>query len=185
LEKEEQIVRVKDLMTRKLVSIPAEKSVMDAAKLMTERDVSSILLRSGDEFIGLATNRDIIGRVVARGLNPREVKVGEVMSKPLVKIGEDASVDEAARRMRDNKVRRLVVEGSSGVVGIISETDLVRVEPELHFLIRERSRLGVSYPSDVGSSGVSLAGVCEECEVYSGDLKNVDGRWLCEDCRSS
>ncbi len=69
--------------------------------------------------------------------------VGEVLSSPLITISEDTSVEEAAEKMRDNKIRRLLVKNELGVVGIVSESDIVRVEPELHLLIREKARLEV------------------------------------------
>jgi hypothetical protein len=87
--------------------------------------------------------------------------------------------------MRDNKIRRLVVMNKGKVVGIISESDIVRVEPELHFLIRERSRLGVGKVRPLEPRGVVLEGFCEECENYSGDLIKVNGKWLCEECRGT
>jgi CBS-domain-containing membrane protein len=116
-------------------------------------------------------------------LNPKNVRAGEVMSSPLISISEQVSVQEAAEKMRDNKIRRLVVKNKGKVVGMISESDIVRVEPELHFLIRERSRLGVGKVRPLEPRGVVLEGFCEECENYSGDLIKVNGKWLCEECR--
>lgn len=118
------------------------------------------------------------------GLDPRDMIVGEIMSKPLITIGEDASVDEAAEKMRDNKIRRLIVKAERSIVGIISESDIVRVEPDLHFLIREHSRLELRPSSTVEPREISFAGFCEACENYSENLENIDGRWLCEECRT-
>jgi len=184
VEKEEKVVRVKNLMTRNVISISVEKSVMEAASVMTEASISSVLLKSGNEFTGIITEHDIISRVVALGLDPKEVMAGEVMSSPLVTIDEEASIEKAAEQMRDNKIRRLVVKNELGVVGIISESDLVRVTPEIHFLIREHCRLEVRRPSVVEPGEVGFAGFCEECGNYSENLRNVNGRWLCEECRT-
>lgn len=119
--------------------------------------------------------------MVARGLDSRNVRVKEVMSSPLVTIGEDATIEEAAKKMRENKMRRLLVERNSQMVGIISESNIVRVTPELHFLIRERSKLEAIFPS-AGPRALTLAGFCEECGNYSSNLRNIDGRWLDENC---
>jgi CBS domain-containing protein len=182
VEKEEKAVRVKDLMTRNVISISVKKSVMEAASVMTEAGISAVLLKSGNEFTGVITDHDIISKVVALGLDPREVMAGEVMSSPLITISEEASVEEAAEKMRDNNIRRLIVKNKLRVAGIISESDLVRVAPELHFLIREHCRLEVRRPSVVETGEVGFAGFCEECGNYSEDLKNVNGRWFCEEC---
>ena len=184
MEQDEDPVRVKDLMTRSIVSVSFETSVMEAARIMMMKDISSILIKSGNEFVGIVTDRDIISLVVALGLDPKDILAGEIMSKPLITISEDASVDEAAEKMRDNKIRRLIVKGKRGIVGIISESDIVRVAPDLHFLIREHSRLELRPSSTLEPREISFAGFCEECENYSEDLENINGRWLCEECRT-
>ncbi|HUW48970.1 MAG TPA: CBS domain-containing protein, partial [Patescibacteria group bacterium] len=93
-------------------------------------------------------------------------------------------IEEAARKMRDNKIRRLLVEENHQKTGIIAESDLVRVDPELHFLIREKSKLEAQFPSPTETQEVTFSGFCQDCENYSDDLRNVNGRWLCEECRS-
>ena len=82
--------------------------------------------------------------------------------------------------MRENKIRRLIVKNDSEIVGIISETDIARVEPKLHLLTREHSRLQMSFSSF--KKGKSFAGYCEECGIYSG-LEKTGGRWLCKECQ--
>lgn len=177
-------VKVKDLMARRLISIPVEESVAEAARAMAREGVSSVLLKSGGGFTGIMTDQDIISKVVALGINPEDVRASEVMSSPLITIDEEASIEEAAVRMRDNKIRRLVVKNLVGeVVGIVSESDLVRVTPELHFIIRERFRLEARV-SDVEPGEIVLAGLCEDCGNYSYGLENIGGRWLCEECRA-
>ena len=56
--------KVKDLMTRNLAYVTADESVMEAAKLMGERRISSVLVKRGEEFVGILTDRDVIGRIV-------------------------------------------------------------------------------------------------------------------------
>jgi CBS domain-containing protein len=182
LELDEENVRVKDLMTRNIVNISPETSVIEATRMMTTRDISSVLIKSGDAFIGILTDRDVMSKVVALGLDPNDIMSEEIMSSPLITINEDTSIDEAAKKMRDNRIRRLVVINKKGVVGIISESDIVRVEPELHLLIREHSRLELR-PSTIEEEKRSFAGFCEECGNYSEDLENISGRWLCAECR--
>lgn len=184
MEQDEAVLRVKDLMTSNLICVSFETSVMEAARAMSMRDISSVLITSGENFIGILTDRDVIKKVVALGLDPKEIMVEEVMSKPLVMISENVSADKAAEIMRDNKIRRVVVKSKIGVVGIISESDLVRVEPELHFLIREHSRVEFHPSSLMGSNNKSFTGFCEECENYSEDLERYNGRWVCEECRT-
>jgi CBS domain-containing protein len=182
LERREVAVRVRDLMTRSLVSMDPEDTVTEAARLMDRKRIHSILIGHGNELSGIITDLDIISRVVSKGLDPSKVKVREVMTSPLVSIGEDAAIEECAKKMRENGVRRLIVESDDGKVGMIAESDIVRVTPELHFLIRERSQLEAGLTSTAPEK-VVLSGYCEMCGNYSSQLRNVDSKWLCEDCR--
>jgi CBS domain-containing protein len=181
LERKEVVLKVRDLMTKNLVSVDRHASIMDTARLMVEKGITSVLVRHGEEFSGMITDRDIIARVVSKGADPTKVKVSEVMSSPLLGISGDATIEEAAKKMRDNRVRRLIIESDHHTTGIITESDIIRVTPELHFLIRERSKLEAGL-SSTEPQQVVLAGFCEECENYSAQLRNVNGTWLCEDC---
>jgi signal-transduction protein with cAMP-binding, CBS, and nucleotidyltransferase domain len=182
MERKEAVLKVRDVMTANPVAVKAGASVIDAARLMTGREISSILVKEDNEFVGIMTDRDIVDRVVSQGRDPGTVKVSEVMSAPLLSISAEASVEEAAEKMRSNRIRRLVVEENHQKIGIIAESDMVRIAPELHFLIRERSKLDVQvHPTE--PQAVIFAGFCEECRNYGDNLSNVNGKWLCEECR--
>lgn len=181
MKRKEVVVRVRELMTESIVSVDSKTSVMEAAKLMAEKAVSSVLVRSQGELVGMITDRDIISRVISKGSDSSKVRAGEVMSSPLLTIDENATVDEAAKNMAEHNIRRLVVESGHQKVGVIAESDMIRIDPELHFLIRERSKLDVRMiPNE--PQRVTLAGFCEECGNYSARLRKVNGRWLDEDC---
>jgi signal-transduction protein with cAMP-binding, CBS, and nucleotidyltransferase domain len=181
LERREAVVRVKELMSENIVSVDSNATIIEAAKVMSEKGVSSVVVKSKGELVGIITDRDVLTRVVSKGADASKVKVGDVMSSPLLAIDENASVDDAAKIMGEHKVRRLVVESGGKKVGVIAESDMIRVDPEIHFLIRERSRLDARMiPNE--PQRVTLAGYCEECGNYSARLKKINGRWLDEDC---
>jgi signal-transduction protein with cAMP-binding, CBS, and nucleotidyltransferase domain len=175
-------VTVKELMTERPVFVDTDENVMYVAHLMDQKGISSVLVKRKGDLVGIITDRDIITRVVSKGLDPVKVKVGEVASTPLMTINEDAPIEEAAKKMAEHHVRRLVVERDHREVGIVAESDMIRVDSELHFLIRERSKLeGRMTPTE--PRRIILAGFCEECGNYSAQLRKVDGLWLDEDCR--
>jgi signal-transduction protein with cAMP-binding, CBS, and nucleotidyltransferase domain len=182
LKPEEAVVKVRELMTETLVYVRSDKSVVEAAKLMSQKGISSVLVERQGELSGIITDRDIITRVVSEGLDATKVEASQVMTSPLVTIEDDASLDEAAKKMAEHSIRRLVVERAHQKVGIISESDLIRVDSELHFLIRERTKLEARM-TGAEPRGLTLAGFCEECGNYSPRLRKVDGQWLDEDCR--
>jgi CBS domain-containing protein len=117
--------KVKDIMTKNVVSISADKSVYEAAGLMGETHVGCLVIVDGETPIGIVTERDIVRRVVAKKL-PLETEVSEIMSKSLVTIEPDASLKTAARLMSTNKIRRLPVMKQNRLVGILVASDFVR-----------------------------------------------------------
>uniref|UniRef100_UPI0020C5A813 CBS domain-containing protein n=1 Tax=Salmonella enterica TaxID=28901 RepID=UPI0020C5A813 len=79
----------------------------------------------GEKLRGLVTDRDITVRVVAKGLDPMQVRVGEIMNSPIIYAYDDAECDDAARLMEANQVRRLVVVNrQKRLVGLVSLGDL-------------------------------------------------------------
>jgi predicted transcriptional regulator len=84
-------------------------SVAEAAKIMNQNSVGSVLILAGDKPTGIVTQRDIINRVVARGKNPSETKVSTIMSTPLITINKDETLEEALDVMEKNKIRRIVI----------------------------------------------------------------------------
>jgi CBS domain-containing protein len=117
--------KVKDIMTKNVVSIGADSSVFEAAELMSSSQLGCLVVVDGEAPVGIVTERDIVRRVVAKGL-PVNTKVSEVMSKSLITVDPDASLKEAARLMSSNMIRRLPVSRDNKLVGIIVAADFVR-----------------------------------------------------------
>jgi CBS domain-containing protein len=120
-------VKVADLMTRHVEFLDGEAPVKEAAELMGEIDVGALPVGTADRLEGILTDRDVLYRVVARGLDPNAVKVREVASQPVIACGEDDAVGAAMDLMAAHHVRRLPVREASGrVVGWITLADLAR-----------------------------------------------------------
>jgi CBS domain-containing protein len=117
---------VKDIATRKLIVVDENDSVYDAVVMMTTEDIGAIVVASVREPVGILTERDLMKKVVLEERDPKNTKVGEVMSKPLITIRSDASFGEATQLMQERKIRRLLVEDDGKIVGIITQRDLER-----------------------------------------------------------
>ena len=117
--------KVKDIMTKEVVSICLSDSVFEAAELMGASQVGCLVIMDGEVPIGIITERDMVRRVIAKKL-PLETKVSEIMSKSLVTINPDTSLKQAARLMSENKIRRLPVIKQNRLVGIVVAADFVR-----------------------------------------------------------
>ena len=169
-------LKVGDAMTRGVIYVKSDDNVQRVAEVMKQNDIDSVIVIDEGVGVGIITNTDVIRKVVADGKDPRRIVVSDVMNSPLLTIGPNEDVDDAARVMRDNEVRRLVVTQDDNIVGIISEFDLVRVEPALHLLIREHSQWDIA---DISSPERTISGICE---VYSENLSAFNGRLTCDEC---
>jgi diguanylate cyclase (GGDEF)-like protein len=92
---------------------------------MKESGVGCLLIRQGEEIIGILTGTDILHKVVVEGLNPQKVSVKEVMSAPVISIHENKTIGEAEELMECKKIRHLVVEKKGEIAGVVSIRDLL------------------------------------------------------------
>ena len=116
---------VKDIMTKEVVTIDPNKTVFEAAELMSSKGVGCVIVVIKAFPVGIITERDIVRRIVAKRAS-LNVKVAEVMTKTLITFDPDTSLKEAARVMSTNKIRRLPVLKNNKLVGIIVASDFVR-----------------------------------------------------------
>lgn len=119
------------------VTAASTTTVLDAARLMDKSNVASILIVGKDGALeGIFTERDLLRRVVAVGIDPAKTTIGTVMTRDPHTISARARVLEAARAMREHRVRHLPVTAGASPVGVISIRDLLG--PELMESSREQ-----------------------------------------------
>lgn len=120
------IPRVEDIMTKEVITVKADTTVREAAKIMRNHGIGALVVVDDGKPIGIITERDLVKRVVAEGL-PFEVKVGDVMSKPLLTVEPNLPATSALDVMTEHNIRRVVVTDSNGnLVGILSVRDFVK-----------------------------------------------------------
>ena len=101
---------------------------MDTAEIMHDLNIGSLVVRVEGETNGIITERDIMGKVICKKLDPATTKVSDIMSSPLVTIHPLASLEEAAEIFNATGFKRLVVSSGDSVEGIISVEDLIAAE---------------------------------------------------------
>jgi CBS domain-containing protein len=123
---------VKDVMTTKVVYLPSETTIAEAARTMREQDIGDVVIADGPSLAGLLTDRDVVVRAVAEGRDPEATTIGEIMTRDLVTVRSDDTIQQAALLMRDRAVRRLLVcDDDHGLVGVVSIGDLAeRIDPD-------------------------------------------------------
>jgi CBS domain-containing protein len=177
---------VKDVMTSPVVTIEETAAANKVAELMLDNKVGCVIVvdKMGNA-IGIVTERDLVGRILAKSLAPSSTKAKDFMTSPLVTVEPDANVTDAARMMSKKDIRRLGVLYKGKLVGIVSSKDILGVMPELLEIMQERTRIeGAGGPEATeGPEEAPLSGYCDRCGLYSENLKDVNGQSLCEDCR--
>ncbi|MDH5815929.1 MAG: CBS domain-containing protein [Candidatus Nezhaarchaeota archaeon] len=172
-------IKVSDVMTSGVVTVKASEKARKAAVLMDMHEVGCVVVTDDHgRPIGIVTERDLVSRVMAKGLSGDEVTCREIMSTPLITIEPEAPLTAAMSKMVRNKIRRLVVLNRGKLVGIITERDILRVAPALIEILISRREVEESYVKEVQT------GFCEVCGEWSDDLVEVNGHFLCEECRS-
>jgi signal-transduction protein with cAMP-binding, CBS, and nucleotidyltransferase domain len=129
-----EVKTIESIMSKHLITIDADSSAFEAAKKMSERMVSSIIITDNDKTVGILTERDLIKQVCATDLQASKTPLTSIMSAPLITIDKNSTVEYAADIMIKNKVRHLGVTYSSSssnhnaqIIGIVSSRDLVRL----------------------------------------------------------
>jgi len=127
---------VRDIMSRKVVTIAAGERLSTVEDIMTLGGVRHIPVVKGGDLVGVVTERDLLRTSLSNlneyGADARRaflsaVEIARVMSSPAITIGEGAPVEEAARVMAERKIGCLpVTDDASGFVGLVTETDLLR-----------------------------------------------------------
>ena len=123
---------VKDVMTTTVVYLPSETTIAEVARTMREQDIGDVVVADGPSLAGMVTDRDLVVRAVAEGKDPEATTVGEVMTRELVTVRPEDTIQQAALLMRDRAVRRLLVcDDDQGLVGVVSIGDLAeRIDPD-------------------------------------------------------
>jgi len=117
---------VKEVMTKNVISIDFSMTVKDAATMMDDANVGSIIITKENIPVGILTERDFVKRVVGKFI-ALSTPLSEVMSQPITVVGPDETVWDVAEVMRSKNIHKVPVQDGDKLVGIFTATDLVRV----------------------------------------------------------
>ena len=174
---------VKDIASDENYFLKPSATIIEAAKMMKENNISSVIVISEDGFfpIGIVTERDIVQRIVAEGKDPNE-KLKDNMTSPVLTIDPQTPLLEAMKKMRGKDVKRLVVTKNKELDGMISYSDIIKVSPELLEILSNKTNIECMEDLEV-EDDENLPGICEICGAESEDLEeNDEGLFVCEDC---
>ena len=168
-------ITVEQIVKRKAIVVKPVETVERVAKILAKNKVSSAVVMEKDEIIGIVTDRDILNKVVAKGKDPKEVKVSDIMTKTPITIEYDYDIQDAIELMMEKSVRRLLVTKLRMPMGFVTAADLLAA---LNAYNQEEEESEEEAGEDYG--------MCEVCGQYA-QLHRVvrEGyeRWVCESCK--
>lgn len=117
--------KIADLMVSPLICIDSQSTIEQAAILIGENKVSSLVVKYNEDHVGILTKSDIINKLVAKGLDPKTTKVDDIMSKPLYKMDHYLPPKSANELMQKKSIKHLVVTDSGKAIGILTLRDMI------------------------------------------------------------
>jgi len=120
--------KVSDILVRKggsVIAIDSDTTVLDALKLMSEKNIGSVIIMENGEYAGLLTERDYARKVILKGKSSEETTVREIMSTGLPRILPNSSIETCMHIMSESNIRYLPVFREDELCGIISINDVV------------------------------------------------------------
>lgn len=173
-------VKFGDIMRKAVITVKKMDTIEKVVKIMATAGVGGMVVTENGRVVGILTEKDIIREVLARGKNYKTAKVKDVMTSPVRTVNPETDITKGFEIMRDLDIERLPVVKNGKLIGIVTERDLVRIEPALRTLMEDKVNI-----SDISGKNKNMvfSGYCSNCEVYSDVLKEEDGELLCQDCR--
>ena len=119
---------VEEVMTRDVETVRPDASLKEAAEMMRTLNVGSLPVVDGEKLAGIITDRDIVVRAVAMGMEPNNSRVSEAMTSDVECVFQDEDLNTAMRKMRDEQIRRILVveRDTRNLVGIIALGDIAQ-----------------------------------------------------------
>ncbi len=173
--------KVYDCMTTKPVSLTADSSLEQCAKVMAKNHVGALVIKDDHKSIGLITEQDIVRKVIAKGINPLTKKVKDFMEKKLKTVSPSSDIYDALIIMRDSNIRHLPVVDKEKMVGLLTLKDILKIEPSLFDLLVEKFEIKEGSRKPINRI-IEREAICQGCGAYVEDVQKVKGMLLCERC---
>ncbi len=180
-------IKVGDIMTRNFISTKPNISVLKAVKLMVKKRVGSLLLVEDDTLKGILTEKDIMWALSKKSKKDlAKVNAIDICTKKIITIKPSADLQDAIRLMIKKKFRRLPVTIKKRVIGLLTEKDILRIQPELFEIAHENYTIKEEEEKlqRVKTGEIFKEGICEECGNFD-ILYNIDGQLICEPCKEA
>ncbi|MBS3149230.1 CBS domain-containing protein [Candidatus Woesearchaeota archaeon] len=171
-------ISVRDSMTIKPVTAGLDASIQEIAKLMKRGKVGSIVITFKQKLVGIISEKDIVERVIAKGIPFDELKAGDIMTTELVTINPNDDIYDALILMGSEEIRKLPVVENDKLVGLLTSNDILKIEPALFDIMSVRTRLREEHRKPIRY----VEGICDNCG-FQGPVIKIKQEYLCIACK--
>lgn len=126
------IPKVWEVMSKGIASVEFEKTAASAARKMANLGFGCLLVTEGRSVVGVVTERDLVRKILAKNVDANKIRVGEVMSQPLITVEPSTELGDATRLMSEKLIKRLVVMEHGAPLGILTMTDIANYLANTH-----------------------------------------------------
>jgi len=123
-------MKVRDIMVSDVKTIDKESTIQEAADLMSQNSIGSLIVVEDSRVIGIITERDILNKVVAESKNASKTFVKDIMTREVIMIRPDADIEDAVDVMMEKRIKKLPVVEGNALVGIITSMDVCTASPK-------------------------------------------------------
>jgi CBS domain-containing protein len=130
--------KIKNILQKKsaeVFSVPSTATVFSAIEMMSQRNIGGVVVVDNGNLVGIFTERDYARKLILKGKSSKDTPIGELMTKHLITVTPESTIEEAMQLMSNKKIRHLPVLEEGKMVGIISIGDVVR------FIIEEQKEI--------------------------------------------
>jgi len=180
-------VKVGDIMTRNYVYASPDANLKQCAEMMIKKRVGSLIIQEKEKLFGILTEKDIVWAIVKKSVKDLQTILARDLAKrKVITIKPSLDIIEALNKMKKAKIRRLPVLENGKVIGMLTQNDIIRLDPGLFEMIAEN--VSIKEETEKLKKGENIrartkVGVCEEC-AQQDVLYDVDGEWVCVSCYS-
>ncbi|MEW6063571.1 MAG: CBS domain-containing protein [Nanoarchaeota archaeon] len=176
-------ISVRDAMTTKPIVIKPDISAEECAKIMLKDNVGSLVVKDKDGLVGIITEKDFVNKLIAKGLDPKNVSAEDIMRRDVITIDPNTDIFDAMVKMNKERIRRLPVVENGKMIGFLTHRDILKVQPHLFEIFMEHMNIMNIREAErkpIFRAG-SVEGECENCNTFT-LLHDINGKFICDEC---
>lgn len=124
-------IKIHDIMVHKVITAKKDTTVKDAVELMNKYEIGCLVVVENGKPVGIITERDLLKRVLTKSKRLKNMKVMEIMSKPVLSVTPNVEIEDAGKLMIQNKIKKLPIVEKGNLLGLVTLTDILRIQPQL------------------------------------------------------